>query len=215
MTQPKPPRKDAARNLRRVMDAAAELFAERGLDATLEGVARRAGVGVATVYRKFPDKEALVEALFVERLSRLTEIAEECLAVPDSWEALARYMELICAEQAGDRGFGDVLISGAFGIERIVRARDSLLPLAIEVLGRAQRDGHARADLAATDLPLLIQAVGSIAAFTRDAATPVWRRHLAVVLDGMRAPGATPLDGPAFTPQEIDAATQRLYPAKR
>src|SRR5262249_48688928 len=85
---PRPRRVDAGRTRQRILRAAAEVFTERGLQATLDDVAERAGVGVGTVYRRFPDKEALVEALFTERLDTLVGFAERALAEPDPWVGL-------------------------------------------------------------------------------------------------------------------------------
>jgi AcrR family transcriptional regulator len=84
----RPLRRDAARNRQRILRAAAEVFTEHGLQASLDDVARHAGVGVGTVYRRFPDKEALAEALFEERLAALVGLAEQALAEPDAWVGL-------------------------------------------------------------------------------------------------------------------------------
>src|SRR6516165_7497408 len=100
----RPLRRDAERNRQRILRAAADVFTERGLQATLDDVAHRAGVGVGTVYRRFPDKEALVEALFAERLEALVGFAEQALADPDPWGGLVSFLERTVAVIAGDRG---------------------------------------------------------------------------------------------------------------
>src|SRR5581483_435879 len=97
MDQTRPLRKDAERNRQRILRAAADVFTARGFEATLDDVAHHAGVGVGTVYRRFPNKEALAEALFHERLDGLVRLAERALAEPDAWQGLVRFLE-----QAGE-----------------------------------------------------------------------------------------------------------------
>src|ERR1700727_1301184 len=100
---PRPLRRDAELNRQRILRAAAEVFTSRGLQASLDDVARHAGVGVGTVYRRFPDKESLVEALFEERIEAIVAIAEKALAEPDSWTGLVSFLESACSELATDR----------------------------------------------------------------------------------------------------------------
>src|SRR3954451_8548625 len=97
---PRPLRKDAERNRQRILDAARELFAERGLQATLDDVAHRAGVGVGTVYRRFPDKEQLIDALFESRLDQMAALAEDGLTDADSWRGLVTFLEGVLSLQA-------------------------------------------------------------------------------------------------------------------
>src|SRR3954451_11539884 len=111
----RPLRKDAERNRIRILAAAGELFAQRGLGATLDDVAHHAGVGVGTVYRRFPDKETLIDALFAQRIEALCAIAEEALAVPDAWDALAWYFENGSRLQARDRGLKELLACSTHG----------------------------------------------------------------------------------------------------
>src|ERR1700730_11019246 len=86
-------RKDAERNRQRILEAARELFTERGLGVTLNDIAHHAGCGVGTVYRRFPDKEQLIDALFKDRVSEMVVVAEEALANPDPWEGLRQFLE--------------------------------------------------------------------------------------------------------------------------
>jgi len=88
----RPLRRDAERNRQRILLAAAEVFTQRGLEATLDDVARQAGVGVGTVYRRFPDKESLVAELFADRIDAMVAVAEQALAAPDPWQALVSYL---------------------------------------------------------------------------------------------------------------------------
>src|SRR3954449_11052411 len=86
-------RKDAERNRQRIVDAATELFAERGLAVTLNDIAHHADVGVGTVYRRFPDKDLLIDALFEERVQEMLDLAEESLACEDAWQGLVSFLE--------------------------------------------------------------------------------------------------------------------------
>src|SRR5438105_12820922 len=101
----RPLRKDAERNRQRILDAAAELFAQRGLGVTLNDIAHHAGVGVGTVYRRFPDKADLIEGLFEQRIRQIVELADAALADPDPWRGLTGFIERTCELQAQDRAF--------------------------------------------------------------------------------------------------------------
>src|SRR5579875_2240178 len=114
----RPLRRDAALNRRRILHAAAEVFTARGLGASLDDVARQAGVGVGTVYRRFPDKDTLIEALFEERLGAITGVAERALAEPDSWTALVTFLENASSLMAADRGLREILMYASHGRDR-------------------------------------------------------------------------------------------------
>src|ERR1700684_2420836 len=103
-TGERPLRRDAERNRQRILAAPAEVFSERGLDATLDEVARAAGVGIGTVYRRFPDKESLVSELFRERIDELVTVAAQASATQDPWQGLVGYLEFAAAALAGDLG---------------------------------------------------------------------------------------------------------------
>src|SRR6185503_11182198 len=105
----KPLRVDAARNRGRIVEAAQAAFAERGLEVPLEDVAGRAGVGIATLYRRFPTRDDLIAACFERRVAEYARAAEEALKAPDPWAGFCAYVEHICAMQAADRGLKDVL----------------------------------------------------------------------------------------------------------
>src|SRR5215813_11475739 len=147
----RPLRKDAERNRLRILRAAAEVFTEQGLRATLDDVADRAGVGVGTVYRRFPDKEALVEALFTERLDKLVGLAEQALADPDPWAGLVDLLERAATVMAGDRGLRQMLMYATYGHDRAEQARTRMQPVVSKVVERAQAAGVLRADLYPTD----------------------------------------------------------------
>src|SRR6195952_3672740 len=117
-TPERPLRKDAARNRERILGAAGEVFAERGLDVTLDDIARHAGVGVGTVYRRFADKDQLIEALFDRRLEQITELAQQSLAADDAFAGLVGFMTSSLELQAADRGLRELAFTGRLGRER-------------------------------------------------------------------------------------------------
>src|SRR5437016_4096640 len=182
----RPLRRDAERNRQRILRAASEVFTERGLQATLDDVARRAGVGVGTVYRRFPDKEALVEALFTERLDALVGYAEQGLADPDPWAGLVWFLEQAATVIAGDRGLRQILMFATYGRDRVDQARVRMLPVVSAMVQRAQEAGAVRADLRPTDVPLIEFMLGSAAEYAGQVRPEIWRRYLALILDALR-----------------------------
>ncbi len=181
----RPLRADAARNRERILEAAGEVFAERGLDATLDDVAQKAGLGVGTVYRRFPSKEDLVEALFEKAVHEVVALAEEAEAKENSWDGLVWFLEGATEMQAKDLGLRDVILHGGSGRDRVSLARRKIVPPVTHLVERAQRDGHLRPDLLATDIPIIELMVSSVAAYTSSVAPDLWRRYLSIVLDGL------------------------------
>jgi AcrR family transcriptional regulator len=198
-------RKDAERNRQRILVAAAEVFTERGLDATLDDVARRAGVGVGTVYRRFPDKASLADALFDERIDALVEMAERAQDQPDAWAALASFLEHSAEMLASDRGLRQILMFAAQGHDRVACARDRMRPAIERLLKRAQADGQVRADLAPTDIPVMELMLAAVAEYARHVRPTVWRRYLPLMLDALRPARASssPLPEPELSPDEM------------
>jgi AcrR family transcriptional regulator len=212
---PKPLRADAERNRERILAAAAEVFADRGLDVSLDDIAMAAGVGVGTVYRRFADKDALIDALFEDKIGRAATLAQECLEMDDPWEGFTTFMLAMCQMHAADRGFKDALLSRDRGRERVAGARDTIAPIAIQLLERAQAAGVVRDDVSRFDVPLSHLCVGLIADRTRDAAPDYWQRILTLILDGMAASGARtpmpaePLDEEAFVEAMVSTRARR------
>src|SRR6188768_1459630 len=114
----RPLRSDAERNRQRILQAAEEVFAARGLDASMDDIARAAGVGVGTVYRRFPDRDALIDALFETKLHEIEAIALAALRITDPWEAFATFMRGVCAMHARDRGLKEAMLSDHRGADR-------------------------------------------------------------------------------------------------
>ena len=186
VTDPTKLRADAERNRERLLAAARELFAERGLDVTLDEVARHAGVGTGTAYRRFPNKDALIEALMVERIGALVAIAHECLEEPDPWRGVAGYFERSLELQMADRGLKEVLFSPGRGRENVARARAQLAPVVAQIVKRAVEAGVVRSDMATTDVPLINFMLYTLVDIGRDVAPDIYRRYLQIVLDGLR-----------------------------
>jgi AcrR family transcriptional regulator len=181
-----PLRADAERNRQRLMAAAKELFRTQGLDVTLDDVARHAGVGTGTAYRRFPNKDALIDALMVDRIGELGAIARECLDEPDPWNGLTGYFERALALQAADRGLKEVLFSSGRGRERSVQARKALAPVVTKLVRRAVAAGAVRGDISTSDVPVINFMVNTVVDFGRDVRPDLYRRYLAIVLDGLR-----------------------------
>jgi AcrR family transcriptional regulator len=205
-TDEKPLRADAARNRDRILAAAAEVFASRGLDASLDEIAAHAGLGVGTVYRRFANREELVEALFLQRLDQVATLAAGACAEPDSWAALTRLFEALAATVAADQGLFEALICRPESQGRAA-VRDRMQPIVTEIFARAQADGRLRADVVATDFPMLLRMLAAVAEFTREVRPELWRRYLAILLDGLRAERGelAPLGEAPIDPVEVDA----------
>lgn len=182
----RPLRSDAARNRQRILQAAAEVFTERGLDATLDDVARRAGVGVGTVYRRFPGKEPLVEVLFAGRIDEMVAAARRACASPDPWEGLVGYLEYAAAAMAGDAGLRQMVMFATYGGDRVRYARGQLRPVIEDLVTRAQDAGDLRKDFRPTDIPLIAYMLASAAEYAGAVEPGLWRRYLAMIIDSLR-----------------------------
>jgi AcrR family transcriptional regulator len=209
-------RADAERNRQRILAAAAELFTEQGLEPSLDDVARHAGVGVGTVYRRFPDKAALADALFDERIDALVAMAEQAQDEPDAWAALVSFFEHSAEMLASDRGLRQILMFAAQGNDRVFCARDRMRPAIETLVKRAQADGQVRADLAATDVPIIEFMLAAVSEYARQVRPGIWRRYLALILDALRPESASgrPLAEPELSPDEM-VEVVRSHPLSR
>lgn len=206
-----PLRVDAERNRQRIMAAARAAFAEHGLDITLDGIAERAGVGVGTVYRRFANKEALIDQLFADAVSSVVEAADEALKADNAWEGLVSFFERRLGMEAEDRGLHQILSRSAYGRDRTARAKREVAPRVWALIRRAQEQGYLRQDLDAHDVPVLWLMLGVATEFTAVVAPDAWRRYLCLILDGLRARGGepTPLPEPALPDEQFQAAVER------
>jgi AcrR family transcriptional regulator len=210
----RPLRRDAALNRQRILQAASEVFTERGLEVSLDEVARQAGVGVGTVYRRFRTKEDLVEALFVDRIEEVAALAEKATQAADPWSGLACFMEEAAAMLAEDLGLRQMMMYAAYGGDKIWYARQRNAPLVTRLVERAQAAGQLRSDLRPTDIPFILFVLAEAAQFARPVSPQIWRRYLALVLDGLRPEreGVSPLPVPALLPGEFEMTVRQSAP---
>jgi len=202
----RPLRRDAERNRQRILAAAAELFTERGLDATLDDVARAAGVGIGTVYRRFPDKETLVSELFRDRIDALVTVAEQACAVPDPWRGLVTFIEFVASAMAGDSGLRQLMMFGTYDRDQVCYARDRMRPVISRLVERAQVSGDLRPDFSATDVKMIAFMLGSIAEYAASVTPEIWRRYLVMLIDGLRPARDGVTELPVSAPSVTDLA---------
>ena len=213
----RPLRRDAERNRQRILKAASEVFTECGLEVSLDEVARQAGVGVGTVYRRFRTKEELVEALFVDRVEAIAAVAERAATEPDPWTGLVLFMEQMAEMLAGDLGLRQMLMFATYGQDQVAYARQRNAPLVEKLVERAKAAGQVRPDLSTTDIPFIIFVLTEAAQIARHARADLWRRYLALIIDGMRPgrEGFTPLPVPALLPDELEKTMRQNAPRHR
>jgi AcrR family transcriptional regulator len=200
-------RADAERNRRLLLDAAAEAFAERGLDVCVSEIARRAGVGQGTVFRRFPTKDALIAAVIADRIDELADLGEQVLD-EEPWDALVAFMEALVQRHLEDRALYEALECNAMGDPGVQAAQARLYAALDGIVERARAAGVVRPDLDPVDVPFLALGV-SHAAYKLTAVSPeIWRRFLAVVLAGL-APDGSPLPVRALSFEAVAEACGR------
>jgi AcrR family transcriptional regulator len=195
-------RADAARNRQAIVEAARSVFAEQGLDAPLDEIAKRAGTGNATLYRRFPQRADLVAAVFAERMAEHLAAVEAGLADGDPWRGFASYVQAVGLMQARDRGIADLVtmdVSSAPEIEALrARAYDGL----VRLVARAHEAGVLRVDFTDQDVVLLLMANAGLVERAHGITAEASARLIALLLDGLRAQAAT-AGPPAPTPQQV------------
>jgi AcrR family transcriptional regulator len=208
-----PLRADAERNRQRLLAAAKDLFRTRGLDVTLDDVARHAGVGTGTAYRRFANKDQLIDALMADRIGEIGQIAKECLDEPDPWVGLTSFFERALALQAADRGLKEVLFSSGRGRERSNQARLKIAPVVTKLVKRALDAGVVRSDMATSDVPVINFMLNLVVDLGRDIRPELYKRYLAIVLDGLRPrDDLEPLPVDALRVPEFQDAIARWKP---
>ncbi|WP_250003598.1 TetR/AcrR family transcriptional regulator [Actinoplanes sp. M2I2] len=201
-------RVDAERNRNLVLAAARDVFAEQGLQAPMAAVARRAGVGIATLFRRFPTKDDLVTAVFADKMRMYTQIIDEALDDPDPWHGFRTCVERVCAMQAADRGFTDVLTVAFPSATAFEAERDRAVARLSELIDKAKATGRLRADFVHQDMIMVLMANSGVLAATTEAAQDTWRRLVAYLIQAFAAEAASPLPDPA-TPDEVTLALLR------
>jgi AcrR family transcriptional regulator len=199
----RPLRRDAERNRQRILTAAADLIAEQGLSVSHDQIARAADVAVGTVYRRFPEKSSLVEALYRDQVEAVVASARAALDIADPWQALVTFMTQILQFQAGNRGLQELSSGAPDGLALATYARTHIAPVVTELLARAREAGAVRADVTEPDLALIPIMIGAIIHRARHIDPGLWRRTLAIVLDGLRPEHRSPLPGTALDSAQL------------
>jgi AcrR family transcriptional regulator len=179
-------RADAERNRAALLTAAREVFGEHGLEASLDEIARRAHVGNATLYRRFPSRRDLIAEVFAGQMTEYVALADRALREPNAWAAFLTYVSRLCEMQATDRGLSELIVGTPFtGDDRLTELRAIAQRRASEVILRAQQDGRLRSDFTRRDLQLLLMANAGVV--QRATEPDAWRRQLALLIEGLAA----------------------------
>jgi len=198
-----PRRRDARERRDKLIAAAQAEFAAHGVDASLEKIAREAGVAIGTLYRHFPTRLDLLMAAFRPRVQEFLDGAAKALEAEDPWDGFACYLENLFAMQAGDRGFNDFLSRRFTDNAETERIHDQMCQHIEDVLTRAQDARQARPDITRADIVNLIWSNGQIIDATSVTAPNAWRRYLHLMLDAYRAERAHPIPEPPMTDQQL------------
>ncbi len=203
------------RNRERLLAAARELYAEQGFDVTLDEIARHAGVGVGTAYRRFANKSEVLDALFAEQTVEMAAAADAGIADPDPWHGLVTYLETSLDLQLSDKGLAQIVSGDRISVEQHDWNREVMAPKNRALVVRAQEAGMLRADITGTDLTFIQVGLNAIMARSRNAHPDLYRRYLHLLLDGLRAePGQpTPLPVAALTSDQTHAVMGPTTPA--
>ncbi len=195
-------RADARRNHERVLAAAEELFSEHGAKTSLEEIARRAGVGVGTVYRHFPTKEALIAAVVGEMQRGLLEATQVALADPDAGAALKTLLVKVADIHSRRRLLAEEMSNHVTTIVDGSMVKDTFRSAVNEIVRRAQDVGAIRPDIGPGDVAVLMAGIAHATSLTFDIDPMLRHRYLAIMLDGLRPLDPTPLPG---SPLDIEA----------
>ncbi len=198
-------RADARENRERVLAAAREVFAELGMDAPMAEIARRAGVGIATLFRRFPTREDLIAETFADRMAACADAVDAALAGADPWRGFCRVIEFITSMQAVDRGFTRVLMMSfpdvpAFEAQRLRGYRGFG-----ELIRRAQEAGRLRADFVPQDVAILVMANAGVISLAGEMAPEAWQRFVAYQLQAFSRNGEAQLPPPPSRDQLVEA----------
>ncbi|BCJ62205.1 TetR/AcrR family transcriptional regulator [Micromonospora endophytica] len=194
-------RADAARNRAALLAAAEAEFADRGLEASVADIARRAGIGKGTVFRHFPTKEDLLAAVVLDRVDDLAALARRLTAAADPGAALLEFLDA-AADRQQQLDLSFLRESGEVNA-RLSESRARLFAQITVLVERAQAAGAIRTDITATDVILLMCAPNHVASFVPAAPAGLWRRYLAIIFDGLRPHGVRPLPTPPPEPGQV------------
>jgi AcrR family transcriptional regulator len=206
-----PGRVDARRNRERLVAAARGLFAAHGIDVPAREIARCAGLGAATLYRHFPTRDHLVDAVLEDAFAEFLAAAEAALEEPDGWTGFTSFVESARRLHVGNRGLRDTTETQAHGGPLAAAMRSRIRPLLAQLVERAQEQGTLRSDFAPQDVSLLFWSMDRAIDLAGGVAPEIWRRQLGLILDGLRREAAHPLPEPPLTYEQLDrvARSQR------
>jgi len=196
-------RSDARRNRARLITAAREIFASEGIEVSVREIARRAEVGMGTLYRHFPSRDDLVDAVLEDAFEEFVGIAEVALAEPDGWTGFRRFVEEGLLLHARNRGLKEVLERRLPGKERAETMRRRIEPLIARLVTRAQEEGRLRPDFRSEDVALLFWGGDRVIELSAAVAPQLWRRYLGFLIDGLQAEAATPLEQAPLTRAQL------------
>ena len=205
-----PLRKDAQRNRDLLVAAARRLYAARGLDVPLEDIAKDAGVSIGTLYNRFPTRGALVEAALADKVAGAVALAETASTMADPWEGFAWFLAHCCELQATDRGYNELCARLLPDTPEIDRLKTRGHELVVTIIANAKASGQLRADFEEGDFAFVLWSTATVIHATAATAPDAWRRHLAFMLDGLRADAAHPLPRQALDPAEVAEAMRTL-----
>jgi AcrR family transcriptional regulator len=189
-------RADAELNRERILAAARQTFAAHGTGVSMSAVARAAGVGVATLFRRFPTREDLISAVFAGTMDAYVDAVTAALADPDPWDGFTGYVQAVCAMQAADRGFAEVLTMTFPAAGHLEEQRARAFGGFIELIDRAKATGHLRPDFVSQDLVILLMANAGVIAATAKAAPGSWRRLVGYMIQAFTTPQPATLPPP-------------------
>lgn len=183
----KPLRRDAERNRQRILEAAARLIGQHGLGISHDDIAREAHVGVGTVYRRFPTREALFDAVYHQQLEAMVDVAVVAAEHENPWKGLEFFFAQTFEEQAGNRGLRELLIGHAGGTDLARTAQSRISPTIAALVERAHRAGILKSSVGATDMAMIPVMINALMRASRDVQPEAWRRWLAIILEGLAA----------------------------
>ncbi|WP_217493962.1 TetR/AcrR family transcriptional regulator [Humibacillus sp. DSM 29435] len=206
----RPMRRDARESRNKLIAAAQAEFAAHGVEASLERIARDAGVAIGTLYRHFPTRLDLLMAALRPRLQEFVDGADKAVELDDPWDGFVAYLDNLFAVQAGDRGFNDFLSRRFPGNSETEHIHDVMCQQIDDVLARAQKAGKARSDITRADIINLIWSNGRIIDATSTRAPTAWRRQLYLMLDAYRSERAHSIPEPPMTDDQLYDAMVHL-----
>ena len=199
---PRPLRKDAARNRQLLIQAAREVFAVRGFEASMDDIAHHAGLGVGTAYRHFANKYELANAIFDKAVAAFVDAAEAAISTPDPWDGLVALIEHTLEAQTENRAMREILLGTK--PDDPEHHESMTAPLA-PLFARAKAEGAVRADAELTDVAIILMMLCTVADSTAEESPTLWRRYLPTLLHGLRPDGA-PMPAAALTSDQLNTA---------